>query len=113
MTAHQPVEREAWDRLIDSLRPETLLSPSEGLGTVFSGLQRPECVLTHSSGNLFVSDRRGGVLKIRPDGSQTLIGNPSVVGNSSLLPNGIAMQRDVGFLVANLGESGGVWRICA
>ena len=113
MTTHQSVDPEAWDRLIDSLRPDALLSPGEGLGTVFSGLQRPECVLTHSSGNLFVSDRRGRVLKIRPDGSQTLIGNPSVVGSSSLLPNGIAMQRDVGFLVANLGESCGVWRICA
>ena len=111
MTTHQPVEREAWDRLIDSLRPDAPLAPGEGLRTVFSGLQRPECVLTHSSGNLFVSDRRGGVLKIRPDGSQTLIGNVSVNGSSSLLPNGIAMQRDGGFLVANLGESGGVWRI--
>ena len=59
MTAHQPVEREAWDRLIDSLRPDAPLASGEGLGTVFSGLQRPECVLTHSSGNLFVSDRRG------------------------------------------------------
>ena len=111
MTTHQPVEREAWDRLIDSLRPDEPLVPGEGLGTVFSGLQRPECVLTHSSGNLFVSDRRGGVLKIHSDGSQALIGNQSVIGSSSLLPNGIAMQRDGGFLVANLGERGGVWRI--
>ncbi len=105
MTTHQSLEPEAWDRLIDSLRPDAPLAPGKALGTVFSGLQRPECVLTHSSGNLFVSDRRGGVLKIRPDGSQTLI------GNSGLLPNGIAMQRDGGFLVANLGERGGVWRI--
>ena len=111
MTTHQPVECEAWNRLIDSLRPDALLAPGEGLGTVFSGLQRPECVLTHSSGNLFVSDRRGGVLKIRPDGSQILIGNLSTPGSSSLLPNGIAMSRDGGFLVANLGENGGIWRI--
>ena len=111
MTTHQPVECEAWNRLIDSLRPDAPLAPGEGLGTVFSGLQRPECVLTHSSGNLFVSDRRGGVLKIRPDGSQILIGNQSAPGSSSLLPNGIAMQRDGSFLVANLGENGGIWRI--
>ena len=50
-------------------------------------------------------------MKFRPDGSQTLIGNLRVIGSSSLLPNGIAMLRDGGLLVANLGESGGVWRI--
>ena len=105
MTTAQRVQPGAWDRLIDSLRPDAPLVPGEGLGSVFSGLQRPECVLTHSSGDLFVSDRRGGVLKIRPDGSQSLS------GRSNLLPNGIAMQGDGGFLVANLGEAGGVWRI--
>ena len=105
MTTTQAVQPGAWDRLIDSLRPDALPPHGEGLGSVFAGLQRPECVLTHSSGNLFTSDRRGGVLKIRPDGSQRL------TGSSSLLPNGIAMQRDGGFLVANLGEQGGVWRI--
>ena len=35
MTAHQPVEREAWDRLIDSLRPDAPLSPGEDLELFF------------------------------------------------------------------------------
>lgn len=101
----------AWERLADSLHANALVEPGEGLGSVFSGLQRPECVLTHSSGCIFVSDRRGSVLALQPDGTHRLIGGQSVAGGTSLLPNGIAMQNDGGFLVANLGEQGGVWRI--
>ena len=68
-------------------------------------LQRPECVLACASGRLFVSDGRGGVTTIAPDGAQRMI------GNSSLVPNGIALCRDGSFLVANLGPGGGLWRI--
>ncbi len=117
MTAPRETEPAAWDRLIDSLHPLAPVKPGESLESIFSGLQRPECVLTHSSGSIFVSDRRGGVLRIHRDGTQDLIGGPGVIGNSNpadgslLLPNGIAIQRDGAFLVANLGEQGGVWRI--
>jgi len=62
-------------------------------------------VLAAGSGRLFASDRRGGILAIAPDGNQSLI------GSSRLVPNGFALQRDGSFLVANLGEEGGVWRI--
>ena len=72
---------------------------------VGSGLARPECVLASASGRLFVSDRRGGVQEIAPDGRQCLI------GTTQLLPNGIALMRDGSFLVANLGADGGVWRL--
>ena len=119
MTAQRQVDAAAWEKLIDSLRPEAPVKPAEGLESIFSGLQRPECVLTHSSGSVFVSDRRGGVLRIHRDGTQHLIGGLGVIGNSNpadgppLLPNGIAMQRDGAFLVANLGEQGGVWHITA
>ena len=105
MTAPHVVEQYVWDQLTETLHQDAPSSPVQGLGSIFTGLQRPECVLTHSSGSVFVSDKRGGVLKIRPDGSQSL------TGTSNLLPNGIAMERDGGFLVANLGENGGVWRI--
>ena len=111
MTARQPVNSAAWDRLIDSLHPEAPIQPGKSLESIFSGLQRPECVLTHSSGSVFVSDRRGGVLRIHRDGTQTLIGNSIPADSPLLLPNGIAMQSDGAFLVANLGEQGGVWRI--
>jgi len=70
-------------------------------------LARPECVLATQSGRLFVSDRRGGVTCIEPDGRQHRL------GTSALVPNGIALQRDGSFLVADLGEQGGVWRIDA
>lgn len=106
MSMRQADSRDLWDRLADELRDDAPGGPSQGLRPFSSGLQRPECVLTHASGSLFVSDRRGGVLKIGPDGRQRLIGNAP-----GLLPNGIAMQPDGGFLVANLGEQGGVWRI--
>ena len=68
-------------------------------------LVRPECVLACASGQLFMSDGRGGVTTIAPDGSQRMI------GKSSLTPNGIALCRDGSFLVANLGEGGALWRI--
>jgi sugar lactone lactonase YvrE len=56
---------------------------------------------------LYASDKRGGVMRISPDGSQALI------GTSSLIPNGIALQRNGSFLLANLGEEGGVWHLDA
>lgn len=76
------------------------------VGFVGSGLARPECVLATARGSLFVSDRRGGVCCIEPDGRQRLIG-----AGASLLPNGIALRQDGSFLVANLNSEGGVWQI--
>ena len=78
-----------------------------GLSFVGTDLHRPECVLATASGKLFASDRRGGVTVIEPDGRQHRL------GTSSLMPNGIALQRDGSFLVANLSPEGGVWRIGA
>jgi len=69
------------------------------------GLVRPESVLCTASGTLFVSDKRGGVMRIGADGVQTFI------GKSAIIPNGIALQRDRSLLVANLSDDGGVWRI--
>lgn len=69
-------------------------------------LARPESVLTTASGRLYMSDRRGGVQVIEPDGSQRLIG-----AAPALMPNGIALLRDGSFLIANLGPDGGIWRI--
>lgn len=76
------------------------------LSFIGTGLRRPECVLATASGRLFASDERGGVQVIEPNGSQRLIG--SVTG---LVPNGIALDRDGSFLIANLGPAGAVWRL--
>lgn len=72
-----------------------------------TGLQRPECVLATASGRLFMSDKRGGVMTIEADGRQWLL------GESAMVPNGIALQPDGSFLIANLGPDGGVWRMDA
>jgi len=72
---------------------------------VGGGLARPECVLTTRAGDIFASDRRGGVMWIRPNGEQ------SVLGAAPILPNGVAMLRDRSFLVSSLADEGGVWRV--
>ena len=71
-------------------------------------LHRPECVLAHPDGDLFVPDWRGGVTRIGADGSQeTWLSRAT----ENMRPNGIAMLPDGSFLLANLGVDGGVWRL--
>lgn len=82
---------------------------ADKLTPVGQALRRPECVLCTADGNLFVSDWEGGVCRISPDGSQTrfLAINPPC----ELRPNGFALRRDGSFLLANLGDAGGVWTL--
>ncbi len=74
------------------------------------GLHRPECVLCTAAGDVYVSDWRGGVSRIRPDGSVTQIGGAASEEAAPARPNGIAMQRDGSFLLADI-ERGGVYRL--
>lgn len=72
-------------------------------------LHRPECVVTAPSGDVFVPDWRGGVTRIAADGSQeSWLANAAGI---DLRPNGIALARDGSFLLANLADAGGVWRL--
>lgn len=84
-----------------SVSPDAL----KPLGT---GLHRPECVLVRDDG-VYVPDWRGGVTRIAADGSQQtwLADRPPI----ELRPNGIALLPDGSFLLANLGDDGGVWRL--
>lgn len=77
-------------------------------------LQRPECILAEANGMLWSADARGGVVRIAPDGSQTLIAQQAdghFAGTSDLarrftegtLPNGLAFARNGDFLIANFG----------
>jgi sugar lactone lactonase YvrE len=76
---------------------------------VGEGLSRPECVLATRSGDIFVSDTRGGASMIRPDG--TVVFTKARGGPDDLFPNGIALLPDRSYLLANLGPSGGVFRL--
>ena len=71
-------------------------------------LARPECVVTTAQGDLFVSDRRGGIMHLMPGGGQRLIAARGVEG---FLPNGFSLLPDRSFVVANLGPVGGAWRL--
>ena len=82
--------------------------------TIGSGLARPECILAERDGSLWSADARGGVIHIRPDGSQRLIPSPDG-GHCDLgpdrapnlfegtLPNGLAFARNGDLLIANFG----------
>jgi gluconolactonase len=82
--------------------------------TVGAGLQRPECILAERDGTLWSADARGGVMCIRPDGTQQLITQTPQVGvdandptslmlRAATLPNGLAIDRNGDFLIANFG----------
>ena len=76
---------------------------------IAADLHRPECVLTTSSGELYVSDERGGVTRISPDGSTKLYSGQTA-GARPLAANGFAMLADGSFLIAPL-VGGGVFRL--
>jgi sugar lactone lactonase YvrE len=76
------------------------------------GLSRPECVLATASGDLFTADWRGGVAHLKPDGTQALYVGTTDDLPEGLRPNGIALEPDGSFLLANLGsEIGGIWHL--
>jgi gluconolactonase len=77
-------------------------------------LQRPECILAERDGTLWSADARGGVVRIDPDGRQTLITQApnehfdlSASAADSLLrgtlPNGLAFAANGDFLISNFG----------
>ncbi|GLQ55402.1 SMP-30/gluconolactonase/LRE family protein [Devosia nitrariae] len=82
------------------------------VGRIGSGLQRPECVVTHCSGLVFASDwaGHGGIAAIAPDGAVARIGIADP--QKALRPNGIALEPGGSFLVAHLGsDRGGLFRL--
>jgi sugar lactone lactonase YvrE len=74
-----------------------------------SALHRPECVLATRSGDVIVPNWDGGVSVVRADGtSHALLAS---AGRETLRPNGVDLLKDGSFLLANLHETGGVWRL--
>lgn len=78
--------------------------------TTGQGLNRPECVLAAPDGALYAPDWTLGIVRIAPDGSVTQAVEADLIGGG-FLPNGIALDGKGGFLFANLGTAGGVWRV--
>jgi sugar lactone lactonase YvrE len=81
---------------------------------VGEGLQRPECILAEPDGSLWSADARGGVVHIRPDGSQALITQKAEGGFSAAksdeerfttgtLPNGLAFAKNGDIVISNFG----------
>lgn len=77
-------------------------------------LQRPECILAEPDGSLWAADARGGVVHIRPDGSQRLVVRDAVTSFASAsddarrwtqgtLPNGLAFGRGGEIFISNFG----------
>ena len=80
-----------------------------------SDLQRPECILAERDGTLWSADARGGVVRIRPDGTQETViqkssedferaGSEATRYLTGTLPNGLAFARNGDFLIANFGN---------
>lgn len=79
-----------------------------------SGLSRPECVACTEAGAIWVSHALptggGGVARLDADGTPY----PILAGAGApadFMPNGWSMAPDGSFLIANLGDSGGAWRL--
>jgi gluconolactonase len=84
------------------------------LGYIGHALQRPECILAEADGVLWVADARGGLVKLEQDGTQAIVtqkisdhfqraGSEALRYLHGTLPNGLALDRDGGFLISNFG----------
>lgn len=82
--------------------------PAAALEAFGRDLHRPECVIPTPDGVL-VSDWRGGVTLLRHDGSQQTWLAENI--GFALRPNGIGHTPEGAFVIAHLGETGGVFAL--
>ncbi len=93
--------------------------------TIGRDLQRPECILAEPNGTIWTADARGGVVELRPDGSQRVVTPFADATNKTTtqegyenrfiqaqgsLPNGLCFSsnRDAGpsdFIICNWGTN--------
>jgi len=95
--------------MVNSSESKDRVALPNDLRFVGQSLNRPECVLCTVDGSLYTADWRGGVCRIGPDGEEKLY--PANDAPVPMLPNGIALLEDGSFLMANLGDDGGIWRL--
>lgn len=93
--------------------PAALLRP-EHLTPLKSNLNRPESLHFLGDGRFACSSRGRGVTLFDTQGNRRELGPENAQANGhELIPNGIAPLKDGGFLIANIGEGGGVWHLSA
>ena len=82
---------------------------------VFLGrnLHRPECVLATKSGDVFASHAadRGGIAHIDVNGRTNFIMATAGDIPDDFIPNGYSLMPDGSFLIANVGNDGGVYTL--
>lgn len=84
------------------------------LNYIGEGLQRPECILAEKDGTLWSADSRGGVVRLRHDGTQQIItqqisahfahaDSEATRYLTGTLPNGLAFAANGDILISNFG----------
>ena len=83
--------------------------PCDQVTYLGQGLVRPECVLATRKGDIYASHGKGGITHIAPtDDAANYFAN-NTDKPADFLPNGFSLRPDGSFLVANLGQSGGIY----
>lgn len=82
-------------------------------GYLGSGLVRPECIVATAAGAVFASHggAPGGIARIGDDGEAELILARTGDIPGDFIPNGYALMPDGSFVIANVGNDGGVYRL--
>ena len=88
----------------------------EDLKVVASGLNRPECVLALSNGELLAAHGGGGYSRVDPEHDRLTHSLPGAVDRgqpdrAAHVPNGIALAPNGQVRYANLGDEGGLFAI--
>jgi len=84
------------------------------LNYIGQGLQRPECILAEKDGTLWSADSRGGVVRLRHDGTQEIVtqkisahfadaASEATRYLTGTLPNGLAFAANGDILISNFG----------
>ena len=76
-------------------------------------LKRPECVVATNKGDLFVSHagNGGGIVRLSESGDQEFFIAKAGDIPVGFIPNGFALLPDGSFLIANVGDEGGIYNL--
>ncbi|MBH68262.1 MAG: gluconolactonase [Rhodospirillaceae bacterium] len=85
----------------------------EDFSFIGKNLNRPECVIATRKGDIFASHAgdAGGIARIKSDGDGEFILAVSGDIPDGFIPNGYSLMPDGSFLIANVGDEGGVYTL--